>query len=102
MINHGHILVNAKKVNIASFQCKKNDIISINNNYLNKQKINMVNTSTSNQVEPTINLMKYTFTKNLPSHLEMNNFEGKILSTVKSNEILLNIDELKIIEYYSR
>ena len=29
LVNHGHITVNGKRVNIPSFQCKPNDIISV-------------------------------------------------------------------------
>lgn len=100
MINHGHILVNNKRVNIASFQCKKNDIITINNNFLNKEFNS--NDKTININLNKTNLIKYTFSNTIPSHLEFINSQGKVLSAVKSNEILLNIDELKIIEYYSR
>lgn len=103
MINHGHILINNKKVNIASFQCKKNDIITINNNYL-MNHINEISQNTLNLQDNTLktNTIKYKFGNNIPSHLEVINFTGKVLSPVKSNEILLDIDELKIIEYYSR
>jgi small subunit ribosomal protein S4 len=29
IVNHGHILVNNKKINIPSFICQKNDIITV-------------------------------------------------------------------------
>ena len=36
IINHGHIIINNKKVNIASFICKKNDKIKINKKNVSK------------------------------------------------------------------
>ncbi|MDB5453356.1 MAG: rpsD, partial [Caulobacteraceae bacterium] len=28
-VNHGHVLVNGKRVNIASYRCKPNDVVSV-------------------------------------------------------------------------
>jgi ribosomal protein S4 len=51
-----------------------------------------------------INLTKSRFHSLLPKHLEINNENlfGKIVSFVKRKDVLIRINELKVIEYYSR
>jgi small subunit ribosomal protein S4 len=110
IVNHGHILVNNKMVNIASFLCSSNDVISI------KEKENSKNLLTTNfnvqQQKRTlikrrmkrINLTKSRFHSLLPKHLEVNKetFIAKVISPVKRKDVLVKIDELKVVEYYSR
>lgn len=90
LVNHGHIIVNQKSVNIPSFQCHVNDLISI------KQKPKI------------ISLIKENLNKNyhapIPSHLTLDNSkpEGKILDFCDRKELLLELDELLVIEYYSQ
>jgi small subunit ribosomal protein S4 len=40
LINHNHILVNNKKINISSYLCKKNDIMSNKNNLISQELSN--------------------------------------------------------------
>jgi len=51
-----------------------------------------------------INLTKSRFHSLLPKHLEINNetFIGKVISAVKRKDVLVKINELKVVEYYSR
>jgi ribosomal protein S4 len=51
-----------------------------------------------------VNLTKSRFSNLLPSHLEINteNLIGKFLTPVKRRDVLLRINELKVVEYYSR
>ena len=90
LVNHGHITVNGKVVGIASFKCRLNDIVSI------KQKQN-----SKNLVENNIKTKKFI---DLPGHLKFNEstFEAKIINYCERNDILLELDELLVIEYYSR
>lgn len=91
LITHGHILLNGKKRNIPSSQCKINDSISIN-----KAK--------SNRME------KIKTTHTLPKFLTLdsNNMTGTVQHYAARNEknernkMDLNINELLVIEYYSR
>ena len=89
IVNHGHVLVNNKPVNIASFQCRPSDIISVKPKITSKQLIE------SNVKNKQINL---------PAHLEFS--EKKVEGTVKNfcnrDDISLNLDELLVIEHYSR
>jgi len=90
LVNHGHITVNKKVVNIPSFQCQLNDIIGV------KEK-----NSSKTLVENNIKNSQLT---NLSSHLKFDNskLEAKILDYCDRNDIALNLDELLVIEHYSR
>ena len=90
LVNHGHITVNGETVNIASFQCHLNDIIGI------KQKL-----SSKNLVENNLKTTKFI---NLPTHLnfDKSKLEAKITNYCDRNDILVDLDELLVIEYYSR
>lgn len=110
IVNHGHIVVNKKNINIPSFLCQKGDIISPKNRDQSKKLI-QENFELQQQKRKLIqrrmkrvNLTKSRFNSLLPSHLEINNenFEGKYLSPVKRKDVLLRINELKVVEYYSR
>ena len=90
LVNHGHITVNGKTVNIPSFQCRLNDIISV------KQK-----RSSKSLIETNLKTKKFI---DLPGHLKFteSNIEGKIINYCERNDILLDLNELLVIEYYSR
>ena len=90
LVNHGHITVNKKIVDIPSFQCRLNDIIGV------KEK-----NSSKTLVEKNIKNSQLT---NLSSHLKFDNskLEAKILDYCDRNDIALPLDELLVIEHYSR
>lgn len=90
LVNHGHITVNKKVVNIPSFQCRLNDVIGV------KEK-----TSSKSLVENNIKKNQVT---NIPSHLKFDNskLEAIVLDYCDRNDVLLELDELLVIEYYSR
>ena len=90
LVNHGHITVNGKVVSIASFQCHVNDIIGIKSKPSSKTLIQN-NLKTSRSVQ-------------LPDHLKFdgNKLEGTITNYCDRNDLLLDLDELLVIEYYSR
>lgn len=90
LVNHGHIAINQKVVSIPSFQCRLNDIISVKEK--STSKILIENNLKDNQV------------KNIPNHLKWDNvkLEAKILDYCDRDDVTLQLDELLIIEYYSR
>jgi small subunit ribosomal protein S4 len=90
LVSHGHITVNKKGVNIPSFQCRLNDIIGVKEK--NSSKTLIENNIKNNQVA------------NKPSHLKFDNsnLEAKILDYCDRNDLALQLDELLVIEYYSR
>ena len=89
-VNHGHVQVNLKNVNIPSFQCKPNDLIQV------KNKLSAINLAKNN-----LNIKNFT---NLPSHILFNQDElkAKINFIILRNEVNININELLVVEFYSR
>ena len=90
LINHGHITVNGKVVNVASFQCRINDKIGI------KPKIR-----SKSIIEQNLKTMKFM---EIPRHLSFDTekLEGHVVNYCDRNDLLLELDELLVIEYYSR
>jgi small subunit ribosomal protein S4 len=90
LVNHGHITVNKKVINIPSFQCRLNDIISI------KDK--------SNSKNLIINNMKTAQRIAIPNNLKFDEtkLEATVLDYCDRNDVQLQLNELLVIEYYSR
>lgn len=90
LVNHGHITVNTKVVDIPSFQCRLNDVIGV------KQK-----NSSKMLVE---NNLKNNHVFEIPAHLKFDNstLEGKVLDYCDRSDVSLQLDDLLVIEYYSR
>lgn len=90
MVTHGHILVNGKKVDIASYQLKVGDVISV------KEK--------SRQVPLFATLREQGAKRTVPEWLELDaeNLSGKVIALPKREDIDLTIEEHLIVEYYSR
>jgi small subunit ribosomal protein S4 len=90
LVNHGHITVNKKVVSIPSFQCRLNDSISIKEKSSSKTLIE--NNIKNNQVN------------NIPAHLKFDssNLEATVLDYCDRDDVALSLDELLVIEYYSR
>lgn len=90
LVNHGHISVNEKIINIPSFICQPKNIIKSKNSLISERIIrkNM----------ESIKLLL------IPPHLLLNKtkLEGKIINLVHRKALSLLINELLIIEYYSR
>ena len=91
LISHGHILVNNHKVNIPSYNCQSKDQILPSKK---KESNNLIKKSL-NQEEKL---------SSIPSHLNVNQQELEItvLNNFQYNEVGLSLNELLIIEYYSR
>nr|APW79633.1 ribosomal protein S4 [Tortula muralis] len=90
LVNHRHILVNNRIVNIPSYRCKPQDFITIND----RKK---------SQVMITKNVDFYQKSK-IPNHLTFNSLEkkGLINQILDQESIGLKINELLVVEYYSR
>jgi small subunit ribosomal protein S4 len=89
LVNHGHLLVNGKNVNIPSFQCHPNDVISVKTK---AQSTALVKTSleTSAPVLPN-NLV-----------LDKDKLTGKVASVISREDVNIDVNELLIVEFYSR
>lgn len=90
LVNHGHVTVNNKVIDIPSFQCQINDVIGIKPKSTSKNLIEN-NLKTINFSEP-------------PAHLVFDKvkLEGTVKNYCDRNEVLLDLNELLVIEYYSR
>lgn len=91
IISHGHILVNNSKMNIPSYQCQPDDKISIKKIDKNYGWIKKINPK---------NLGKISYPSHLNFDIKKNNIT--ILKNVQYEEIGLDLNELLIVEYYSR
>lgn len=90
LVNHGHITVNKKVLNIPSFQCRLNDVISVKNKTTSKTLIE--NNLKNNQREAIPYNLKF----------DSNSLEATVLDYCDRDSIQLQLDELLVIEYYSR
>lgn len=90
LVTHGHILVNGRRVNIPSYQCKIDDVIAVRDRDRSR-----------NLVEGNL---QYPGLANLPSHLEFDKDKlvGKVNGIIERDWVALNVNELLVIEYYSR
>ena len=90
LVNHGHITVNNKVVDIASFQCQINDVIGVKPKATSKNIVES-NLKNVNFIDP-------------PTHLTLDKtkLEGTVKNYCDRSEILLELNELLVIEYYSR
>lgn len=88
IVNHGHILVNGKKVDIPSYTTKVGDVISVKENSMNHPAI--------------IDSLEQNRT--VPAFLEMDkkNLTGKYLRTPERTELNPEINEQLIVEFYNR
>ena len=110
IVNHGHILVNNKMINIPSFICKAGDIILIKER-ANSKKLILDNFEVQQQKRKLIqrrmkrvNLIKSRFHSLLPKHLSVDTetMIGTFIAPVKRKDVLVRVNELKVVEYYSR
>jgi small subunit ribosomal protein S4 len=90
LVNHGHITVNKQVIDIPSFQCRLNDIIGVKEK--NNSKTLIQNNVKNNQV------------RELPNHLKFDNsnLEATVLDYCDRSDVSLQLNELLVIEYYSR
>jgi small subunit ribosomal protein S4 len=90
LVNHGHITVNGRTVDIPSYQCRPGDVIGVRNRDRSRQ---LVQTN-----------MEFPGLANLPTHLEFdkNTLVGKVNGVVEREWVALQINELLVVEYYSR
>jgi len=90
LVSHGHITVNGKRVNVPSYQCRAGDEIGVR--------------STERSRKLVEENLQYPGLANVPTHLELDKAKltAKVTSTIEREWVALNIDELLVVEYYSR
>jgi small subunit ribosomal protein S4 len=90
LVNHGHVTVNGREVNIPSYQCRPGELIGVRDREKSRQMVE------TNLQSPGL--------ANLPSHLELDKekLTGKVNGVVEREWIALQVNELLVVEYYSR
>nr|YP_009489831.1 ribosomal protein S4 [Paeonia brownii]AFM83681.1 ribosomal protein S4 [Paeonia brownii]AWH11101.1 ribosomal protein S4 [Paeonia brownii] len=90
LVNHRHILVNGRIVDIPSYRCKPQDIITAKDEKQSRALIQ--------------NYLDLSPHEELPKHLTLHPFEykGLVNQIIDSKWVSLQINELLVVEYYSR
>ncbi|MFM7406294.1 MAG: 30S ribosomal protein S4 [Cuspidothrix sp.] len=90
LVNHGHVTVNGRVVNIASYQCRPGEEIAVRNREASKKLVEAN--------------LQYPGLANLPSHLEFDKTKlaGKVNGVIEREWVALQVNELLVVEYYSR
>ncbi len=90
LVSHNHILVNGKRVNIASFAVKKGDVIEV--------------AQGSREMNKVMGAMQSVARRSVPAWLDADHagFKGTVKDLPTREEITLPVEENMIVEYYSR
>ena len=90
LVNHGHVTVNERVVDVASYQCRPGDLVGVRNREKSKE---MVKTN-----------LQYPGLANVPSHLELDKekLTGRVNGIIDREWVALQVNELLVVEYYSR
>ena len=88
LVNHGHITVNGKKVDIPSYRVKVGDVISLREKSINHPSVEAALASTSKRVD----FVKYDEKKK----------EGTFVRLPERSELNTEINEALVVEFYSR
>ncbi len=89
-VSHGHILVNGKRVNIASYQGRQSDVIEV--------------VEGARKMAPLMSAVEAAGGRALPAWLQFdaNGFKGNVVSAPVRDEIDTDVQESLIVEFYSR
>nr|UTT74080.1 ribosomal protein S4 [Trichosanthes laceribractea] len=90
LVNHRHILVNGSIVDIPSYRCKPRDIITAKDEKKSRTLIQ--------------NYLDSSPPQELPKHLTLQplQYKGLVNQIIDSKWVSLKINELLVVEYYSR
>nr|YP_010466010.1 ribosomal protein S4 [Corydalis temulifolia]QOD41522.1 ribosomal protein S4 [Corydalis temulifolia] len=90
LVNHRHILVNGCLVDIPSYRCKPRDIITTKDEQKTRALIQ--------------NSLASSSQKKLPEHLTLHSsqYKGLVKQIIARRRVGLKIEELRVVEYYSR
>ena len=88
LVNHGHLTVNGKKVDIPSYRCKPGDVIAI-------KESSKEHKSMKEALEKTTKRVEYiTF--------DENKLSGTYVRYPERNELNMDINESLIVEFYNK
>lgn len=105
LVTHKHILINNKCVSIPSYQCKPGDVVSIKGSSV----LSTIKSNTSAVImsrRRSSPFLRRRRVRRLPKakHLSFNEkkLTGKVLSNINRSWVSIQINELFVIEFYSR
>ena len=88
LVNHGHVTVNGKKVNIPSYRCKPGDVISLKENDKNLKVV----TESLEKITKRVEFITYNENKK----------EATYVRLPERNELNADINEALIVEFYNK
>lgn len=88
LVNHGHVTVNGKKVDIPSYLVAVNDLISVRESSKNLKIV-------KESIESATTLVPYVT-------VDKEKLTGKLTRLPERNEMSRDIEESQIVEYYNR
>ena len=90
LVGHKHITINKSCVSIPSYQCQPGDILTVKESKASKALVT--------------NFLESPALSNIPQHLDFDkkNLTAKILSVIDRDWVALKLNELFVIEFYSR
>jgi len=90
LVNHGHILVNGKRLDIPSYRVKVGDVITLKEKTLSSDRMKSVIEANSSRV--------------VPKWLDMdkNTVTGKVIAMAQRDDIDFEVEEHLIVELYSK
>ena len=88
IVNHGHVLVNGKKLDIPSYRCSVGDEIELSPKFQKSELVKLLKTEI---ISPDV-----------PNWLNKTSYGGKLIEEPSRDQIDQGINEQLIIELYSR
>jgi small subunit ribosomal protein S4 len=90
LVNHGHITVNGRVVDVPSYQCRAGDVIVVRERKASRQLAE--------------GNLEFPGLANIPPNLELdkNKFTAKVNGRIEREWVALEINELLVVEFYSR
>ena len=90
MVNHGHILVNGKRLDIPSYRVKVGDVITLKERTFNSDRMKDIVEANSSRIVPKwLDMDKKTLT-------------GKVIALAQREDIDFEVEEHLIVELYSK
>ena len=88
LVNHGHVTVNGKKVDIPSYLCSIGDVISFKDSSKSLQVVREA-------IEKKPNIPAFVF-------VDQNKVEGTLVRLPERDELPSEIDDSQVVEFYNR
>jgi small subunit ribosomal protein S4 len=90
LVSHNHVLVNSKRVNVASYTVKKGDVVEVR--------------ESSREANRILNSIQCVSKRPVPSWLDVDHaqFKGTVKDSPARDEITVQVEEAMVVEYYSR